>query len=125
VFTAHERPEETALTETVMFLVVLAFLQEIGGQFLHILSGGNRSSGRYRLFSTQKGDQKAFSREVRESFQRLCAQQPSSNSSVFRALISVAEMLTSRGHLRTVAEIKHYLIALANVSNRPPPHSAP
>jgi len=123
LFSAYKRPEDAKLVETVMFLIVFAFLQDIGEQFLHILSGRTLSSGRQKLFSTQKGDQEVLCKEASKSFSRLRTQNPNSKSSAFRALISVAEMLTREGHLRSFDEIKHYLIALATVSSTPSLHS--
>jgi hypothetical protein len=117
------RPEDTRLVETVMFLLVFSFLEDVvGEQFLHILSGRTLSSGRHKLFSTEKEEQAVFYRKAKISFFRPSTEHMSSRPPAFGALISVAELLTSRGHLRSFAEIKHYLIVLAGVSYPLPPH---
>lgn len=112
---ANQPAEEVKLEETVMFLVVLAFLQDIG-ELLYILSGKSLASRRYKLYPAQQGDQEAFYRKAQEAFFKPCSQHRSSASPASRALVSVAEMFTQGGYLRSIAEIKHYLVGVAAVS---------
>ncbi|KAK0716229.1 hypothetical protein B0H67DRAFT_645873 [Lasiosphaeris hirsuta] len=100
------------LEETVMFLVILAFLQETG-QLLYILSGRSLASRCYKMYPAQKREQEAFYRKAQEVFFKPWSQRPNSGAPAFRALVSVAEMFTQGGYLRSIDEIEHYLACVA------------
>jgi hypothetical protein len=101
--------EDAKLEETIMFLVVLIFLRDIGE--LRSLT-----SKRYKLYPAQQEDQHAFHREAQNDFFEPCSRHRSSRLSAFRALVSVAEMFTRCGYLQSIAEIKQYLTGVAAVS---------
>ena len=119
-------PQEMKLADTAMFLVVLLFLQDIA-ELVYILSGRSLPSRRYKLYKAEETDQEDFYRSVREEFFKPRYRRQNFKTPAFLALLSVAEKLTEGGLLRSIAEIKHYLVSVAAVSkafgpsNRPAP----
>ncbi|KAK3360367.1 hypothetical protein B0T25DRAFT_565267 [Lasiosphaeria hispida] len=109
---ANQAAGGTKLEETVMFLVVLAFLQEIG-QLLYTLSGSSLASRCHKMYPAQQGEQEAFYRKARDTFFEPWSQRPSSGLPAFRALVSVADMFTRDGYLQSIDEIEHYLAGVA------------
>jgi len=110
------KPTEDALEETGTFLVVLLFFQEIG-ELLYALSGRTcLASRRHKLYGAQQKDQHAFYQSSKTSFFEPFYQGPASRTPAFVALVSVAEIFTKGGYIRSIAEIKHYLVTLAAVS---------
>jgi len=110
------KPPQDALEETGTFLVVLVFFQEIR-ELLYALSGRTcLASRRHKLYGAQQKDQDAFYQSAMKTFFEPYYQGPASGTPAFMALLSVAEIFTKRGYIRSIAEIKHYLVALAAVS---------
>lgn len=117
-----EFTEHPKLEQTVMFLVIFAFFQEVG-QLLHILSGRSLASRRYKLYPAQKGGQKAFYRHSQDAFFKPCSERLTPGPPAFQALLSVAESFTKQGYLRSIDDIEHYLAGLAAVCfSRRTPH---
>lgn len=117
-----KKPPEDALEETVTFLVVLVFLQEIG-ELLYVFSGRTcLASRRHKLYGAQQGDQDTFYQSAMRSFFEPYYQGSGSGTPAFMALLSVAETFTKGGYLRSIAEIEHYLITIAAVSILLPPY---
>lgn len=110
--------ELVRLEETTMFLVILIFLEDIG-ELLYILSGRSLGSRRHKLYKAEEKNQKAFYKKSKESFFEPRYRHPEPNSAAFSALLFVAERFTQGGYLRSVAEIKHYLVSVAAVSLQP------
>ncbi|KXX81303.1 Peptide transporter PTR2 [Madurella mycetomatis] len=104
--------ELVKLEETTMFLVILIFLEDIG-ELLYILSGRSLASRRHKLYKAEEKNQKAFYKKSKESFFEPRYRHSEPNSAAFFALLSVAERFTQGGYLRSIAEIKHYLVSVA------------
>ncbi|GAB1316979.1 peptide transporter ptr2 [Madurella fahalii] len=100
------------LEETTMFLVILIFLEEIG-ELVYILSGRSLASRRHKLYKTEEKNQKLFYKSSKESFFEPRYRRAEPNCAASSALLSVAEKFTQGGHLRSIAEIKHYLVSVA------------
>ncbi|KAH6617356.1 hypothetical protein F5144DRAFT_499202 [Chaetomium tenue] len=107
-------PEHATLENTIMFLVVLVFLRDLGEWYLYTLSGRSLAPKRHKLYQTEQGDQEAFRRKAQKAFFEPCSRHRSSSHSAFRALVSVAEMFTRNGYLQSIAEIKQYVISVAS-----------
>lgn len=110
-----ESQKTDALHETVVFLLIFAFLQDILS-LLNVLSGRNWIEPQhYRLYGAQKESQDAFYRSAMETFFEPYYQHPGCGTPACTSLLSVAEALTNKGHLRSSTEIRHYLVTLAAV----------
>jgi hypothetical protein len=109
--------EDVKLEKTIMFLVILVFLRDLGDWYLYTLSGRSLAPKRHKLYQAQQGDQEAFHRKAQKVFFEPCSRHRSSTYSAFRALASVAEMFTQSGYLQSIAEIKQYMISVASVSS--------
>lgn len=109
-------PEDSKLDNTIMFLVVLVFLQDLAEWYLYTLSGRSLAPKRHKLYQAQQGDQESFHRKAQKAFFEPCSRHRNSSYSAFRALVSVAEMFTRHGYLQSIAEIKQYVISVASVS---------
>ncbi|KAK0612086.1 hypothetical protein B0T14DRAFT_441401 [Immersiella caudata] len=108
-----------ALEETILFLVVFAFLQGIVG-LLNVLSGRNfLGPQRHTLFRAEEGEQEAFYHSARETFFQPFYHGRDSGKPACMALLSVAEKFTKQGYLQTFPEIQHYLVTLATVALPP------
>ncbi|EAQ84595.1 hypothetical protein CHGG_08609 [Chaetomium globosum CBS 148.51] len=107
-------PEDSKLDNTIMFLVVLVFLQDLGEWYLYTLSGRSLAPKRHKLYQAQQGDQESFHRKAQKAFFEPCSRHRNSSYSAFRALVSVAEMFTRHGYLQSIAEIKQYVISVAS-----------
>jgi hypothetical protein len=108
-------PDKAELDDTGMFLAVLLFLQDIA-QLVYTLSGRSIASRRQKLYKAEEAGQRTFYLSARETFfepRRRCQREP--RSPPFLALLSVAEKFTESGLLRTISEIKHYLVSVAAV----------
>lgn len=104
-----------ALEETVLFLVVFAFLQDIVG-LLNVLSGRNfLGPQRHKLFRAQQGAQEVFYHSAKKTFFEPFCQSQDSGKPACMALLSVADKFTKQGYLQTFSEIQHYLVTLATV----------
>ena len=112
---------ELKLEDTGIFLVVLVFLLDIA-ELGFILSGRSLSSRRHKLYKAEERDQEGFYKFAREAFfkphHRQELQPPA-----FSALLYVAEKFTKGGLLRSIAEIEHYLVSVAAVSQALGPNS--
>jgi hypothetical protein len=111
-----QTPDEAKLDDTSMFLAVLLFLQEIA-ELVYTLSGRSIASRRQKLYKAEERDQEAFYLSVLDTFfepRRRCQEEP--EALAYLVLLSVAEKFTQAGLLRTIAEIKHYLVDVAAVS---------
>ncbi|KAK3378839.1 hypothetical protein B0T24DRAFT_674678 [Lasiosphaeria ovina] len=108
----NDESKDPDLKETIMFLVVFNFLQDMG-QLLYILSGRSLTSRCYELYRTEQEDQEAFYMSAQEAFFKPCYQDRNSGFPAAMALLSVAETFTKNGYLRSIAEIKHYLVGFA------------
>lgn len=110
--------KEVKLDDTGMFLVVIVFLQDIV-DLVYILSGSSLSSRRHKLYKAEEREQDAFYKSAREAlFTPLyeAYNAPNPKSPAFLALLSVAEKFTEDGFLRSIAEVRHYLVSVAAVS---------
>ncbi|KAK5655359.1 hypothetical protein OQA88_5926 [Cercophora sp. LCS_1] len=104
---------DVSLEKTMMFLVVLIFLQDVG-ELLYILSGRSLASRRHHVYAAEQALQQRFFQDAQETFFKPCYQGINSNFPTGLALLAVAETFTKDGYLRSVAEIKHYLGGVAS-----------
>lgn len=111
---ADEIPMTRGLCDTGMFLAILVFLQDIT-ELLCILSGKSISSRPNKVYPTQRDDQETFFSKAQNEFFKPRYQCPASKSPTIFALLSVAETVTKRGILRSLADIRHYLASVATV----------
>ncbi|RYP92196.1 hypothetical protein DL770_001703 [Monosporascus sp. CRB-9-2] len=106
--------EAVPLRGTCVFLVILAFISE-NQDLLHILSGRGLISKPAKLYKAETEDQKMFYKSAQELFfepRRRSNPQP---SRAFPALLSTAKIFTKEAYLRTIPEVKHYLLTVAVV----------
>ncbi|RYP51043.1 hypothetical protein DL768_003543 [Monosporascus sp. mg162] len=111
---AQPDSEDVHLRGTCVFLVILAFISE-NQDLLHILSGRGLISKPNKLYDAEKEDQKMFYKSAQEQFfepRRRSNPQP---SRAFPALLSTAKIFTKEAYLRTIPEVKHYLLTVAVV----------
>jgi len=110
-------PKEVKLDETRMFLAVLVFLQDIT-ELVYILSGRSLASRRQKLYKAEERDQEAFYKSVQETFFKPLYRRRDLTTPAFWALLSVADKFTQSGLLRSIEEIRHYLVSVASVSKK-------
>ncbi|RYP81162.1 hypothetical protein DL769_002110 [Monosporascus sp. CRB-8-3] len=106
--------EVVQLRDTCVFLVISAFISE-NQDLLHILSGRGLISKPDKLYQAEKEDQKMIYKSAQEQFfepRRRSNPQP---SRAFPALLSTAKIFTREAYLRTIPEVKHYLLTVAVV----------
>lgn len=111
---SNTTPNAVRIEETLMFLVIFVFFQDIS-QLLYVLSGRSLDSRRYKLYNAEEEDQKRFYHSAQKLFFSPRGKDHNSSRPTFLALLSVAEVFTKRGSLRTIPEIKHYLVGVAAV----------
>ncbi|KAI8631752.1 hypothetical protein F5Y19DRAFT_402904 [Xylariaceae sp. FL1651] len=106
------RGEDLELRDSKVFLVVLAFLAEIQ-ELLNILSGRGIVPRPDKLYKAEEEDQKRFYKTAQEIFfePRCCDQQVPCRD--FSALLAMARIFTEEAYLRTIPDVKHYLITVA------------
>lgn len=105
--------KEVELEDSGIFLVVLVFLLDIA-DLVYTLSGRSLASRRHKLYKAEERDQEGFYKFARETFFKPHRQEL--QTPAFSALLYVAEKFTKGGLLRSIAEIKHYLVSVATVS---------
>ena len=108
-------PKEMRLDETVMFLAVLVFLQDIA-ELVYTLSGRSLASRPQKLYKAEEKRQEALYRSVLEAFFMPRYARRDVTLPAFLALLSVAEKFIKSGLLRSVEDVKHYLVSVASVS---------
>lgn len=108
-------PGETNLCDTGMFLAVLIFLQDIAG-LVYVLSARGLGWRRHKLYKAEENSQAAFCTAARAKFFEPRVRSPQFQTPAFSALLSLAEKLTEGGILRSIAEIRFYLVSVATVS---------
>ncbi|RYP42467.1 hypothetical protein DL767_000155 [Monosporascus sp. MG133] len=106
--------EVVQFRDTCIFLVTLAFISE-NRDLIHILSGSGLISSPDSQYGAEREDQKMFYKSAQEQFfepRRLRNPPP---SRAFPALLSMAEFFTEEAYLRTIPQVKHYLVTIAVV----------
>ncbi|KAI3323947.1 hypothetical protein HD806DRAFT_496045 [Xylariaceae sp. AK1471] len=108
----NRHAEDLKLRDTKVFLVVLAFLAEIQ-ELLNILSGRGIVPRPDKLYKAEEEDQKRFYKTAQEIFfePRCCDQQVPCRD--FSALLAMARIFTKEAYLRTIPDVKHYLVTVA------------
>ncbi|RYP08906.1 hypothetical protein DL764_001616 [Monosporascus ibericus] len=104
--------EVAQLRGACVFLVILAFISE-NQELLHILSGRGLIAKPDKLYKAEREDQKMFYKSAQEQFfepRRRSNPQP---NRAFPALLSTAKIFTKEAYLRTIPEVKHYLLTVA------------
>ncbi|KAL2198279.1 hypothetical protein P885DRAFT_34508 [Corynascus similis CBS 632.67] len=105
-------PGETNLCDTGMFLAVLIFLQDIAG-LVYVLSARGLGWRRHKLYKAEENSQAAFCTAARAHFFEPRVRSSQFQTPAFSALLSLAEKLTEGGILRSIAEIRFYLVSVA------------
>jgi hypothetical protein len=114
----HVSPESDAekirLQDTLVFVVVVTFIFEIK-DLLNILSGRGLVSKPDKLYKNQEQQQKRFYKSAKEDFfePRACSRPIPYRT--YTALLSVAKIFTREAYLKTISEVKHYLVTVAVV----------
>ncbi|KAK4245419.1 hypothetical protein C7999DRAFT_34182 [Corynascus novoguineensis] len=103
---------ETSLCDTGMFLAVLIFLQDIAG-LVYVLSARGFGWRRHRICKAEENSQAAFCTTARAKFFEPRVRSLKFQTPAFSALLSLAEKLTEGGILRSIAEIRFYLVSVA------------
>ncbi len=98
-----------------MFLVVLVFFKE-AADLLQILSGRSLISKPVKTYTSQLDDQKKFIKLSQEAFFKPRWRPGLCPCPAFSALMSVAQLFTELGYLKSIDEVKHYLVTAAPVS---------
>lgn len=110
--------ETIQLRDTFVFVVVVAFIIEIK-DLLHILRGNGLVSKSEKLYKAQIAEQKRFYKSAKEDFFEPRASSRPMPYRTYTALLSVAKLFTQEAYLKSISEVKHYLMTVAVVRKIP------
>jgi len=103
------------LRDTGVFIAVLVFINH-AKLLLRILSGKGLISRPQMRYDTEKENQRRFYESAQRKFFKPHSRCDACPSRAFVALLSVADVFAQAGYLRSIAEVKYYLITVAGVS---------
>lgn len=113
-----EAEKAAQLRQTGVFLIVIAFILEIK-ELLRILSGRGLISRPPQRYEAEKEKQKRFYELAQATFFKPRCQPEACPSQLFTAVLSVANNFAKSGYLRSIEEVRYFLVTVAPVSLRP------
>lgn len=114
----REAERAAQLRQTGVFLIVFAFVLETR-ELLRILSGRGLISRPLQRYEAEREKQKRFYESARVTFFKPRCLPEACPSQWFTAVLSVANDFAELGYLRSIEEVRYFLVTVAPVSPRP------